>query len=59
MYSAPLEKRLALTFSLYDFNSDGIVHPEDVKMMLKYIDFDTFTVDGEIKKSTLPKEGTY
>jgi Ca2+-binding EF-hand superfamily protein len=42
VFASPLDKRLAMTFSLYDFNNDGIVYPSDINMFLSYINFETF-----------------
>lgn len=39
IFMSDLESRIKLTFNIYDFNSDGFISREDVKMVLYYIPF--------------------
>jgi hypothetical protein len=39
VYSSNLELKMKVVFKIFDFNSDGLITPEDVKMILSYIPF--------------------
>lgn len=39
VYSASLDERMKLIFDMYDFNQDGVITAEEVRMVLSYIPF--------------------
>ena len=39
IYSSDLIQKMGLVFSLYDFDNDGYIQREDVKILLSYIPF--------------------
>jgi len=59
VYSSSLEKKMSLTFQLYDFDGDGMVTPIDTRTFLLYIDFNTFKFESGEKGDLSPKEGRY
>lgn len=42
LYASDIDSKLKFTFDMYDFNSDGIISREDVRIILQY----TITEDG-------------
>ena len=39
VFISDLDTRMRLTFNMYDFNGDGLISKEDVRIVLSYIPF--------------------
>ena len=46
IYCSDLMQKMNLVFSLYDFDNDGYIQREDVKILLSYIPFRNKTAEG-------------
>lgn len=67
VFISDLDSRMRLTFNMYDFNGDGLISKEDVRIVLSYIPFKRDQVDNfahqtpqsDTKNGTSKKEGLY
>lgn len=39
VFIGSLESKMKLTFDMYDFDSDGFITPEDVRIVMSYMPF--------------------
>mmetsp|Transcript_1106 Transcript_1106/g.1873 ORF Transcript_1106/g.1873 Transcript_1106/m.1873 type:complete len:161 (+) Transcript_1106:434-916(+) len=62
VYLSSFEEKMRMTFKMYDFDNDGIVSREDVRILLSYVPFktdqDLGTTQSVMSEST-NKEGLY
>lgn len=57
IYYSNLDTKLKLIFDIYDFDKDGFIIPEDVKLILSHVPI-TNTVTGRLaEEGTFTKEG--
>lgn len=40
IFIGDLESKMRFTFNMYDFDDDGFITPEDVRIMMSYMPFD-------------------
>jgi Ca2+-binding EF-hand superfamily protein len=44
IYCSKLEDKIKFTYKIYDFNHEGSISPEDVRLVLSYIPIETLDV---------------
>jgi len=54
IYSSSINKKIDFIFSLYDFDNDGYISKDDVKIVLSHCPIESVNSENDIKK---PKEG--
>lgn len=40
IFIGDLDSKMRFTFNMYDFDDDGLITPEDVRIMMSYMPFD-------------------
>lgn len=51
-YGSNLDRKMKIVFQMFDFDCDGIICPEDVKMVLNYIPNCMQSADAQLELST-------
>jgi hypothetical protein len=59
IFIAPIDEKIQLAFRIFDFDNDGKVNPEDVKILMSYIDFNTGAEGSASDGQMSPREGNY
>ena len=54
VFRGVLEERIQLIFNMYDFDNDGYITKEDVRILLSYAPLDNLTLES-LKKSVCEK----
>jgi len=54
IYCSSILKKIDFIFSIYDFDNDGFISKDDVRMVLSHCPIESVNCENDIKK---PKEG--